>query len=85
MNSWRKFDMTGCEMAYHPAVDAIAVFVLPKIPDAPDTLIHAGKARTLLEQCNANVVHEAQLASRGYVQDDGTWKLPDMALLTQAG
>ena len=57
------FDMTGCEIAYHPVVDAIGI----RLPNIPDTLIHAGGADPA---AIANVV-TAQLQSRGYVQDDG--------------
>ena len=67
-----KFDMTGCEMAYHPEVDAIGI----RLPGIPDTLIHAGGANPV---AIANVVTE-QLRSRGYVQDDGTM-IVDMDLL----
>ena len=67
-----KFDMTGCEMAYQPSVDAIGI----RLPDIPDTLFGASGADPVTI---ANVVAK-QLASRGYMQDDGT-KIVDMALL----
>ena len=67
-----KVDMTGCELAYHPAVDAIGI----RLPDIPDTLIHAGSADPA---AIANVVTE-QLRSRGYIQDDGG-SIVDMDLL----
>ena len=64
-----KIDMRGCEMAYLPAVDAIAI----SLPDIPDTLFHAAGADPVTI---ANVATE-QLLSRGYVQDDGT-RIVDM-------
>ena len=59
-----KVDMTGCQLAYHPAVDAIGI----RLDAIPDTLIHAGGADPA---AIANVVAD-QLHSRGYLQDDGT-------------
>ena len=66
------FDMKGCEMAYHPAADAIGI----RLPNISDTLFGASHVNPVTI---ANVVSK-QLASRGYMQDDGT-KIVDMALL----
>ena len=67
-----KVDMTGCQLAYYPEFDAIGI----RLDAIGDTLIHAGGADPAVI---ANVVAK-QLASRGYMQDDGT-KIVDMALL----
>ena len=68
-------NMKGCELSYLPVVDAICI----RLPDIPDTLIHAGGANPV---AIANVIGE-QLASRGYMQDDGT-KFVDMDQLLGA-
>ena len=67
-----KLNMTGCELSYHPSVDAIGI----RLPDIPDTLVSASGVNPVLI---ANVVSK-QLASRGYMQDDGT-EIVDMTLL----
>ena len=59
-----KVDMSGCQLAYLPQVDAINV----RMDSIPDILVHAGGADPA---AIANVVTE-QLRSRGYIQDDGT-------------
>ena len=59
-----KVDMSGCQLAYLPQVDAIDV----RMDSIPDILVHAGGADPA---AIANVVTE-QLRSRGYIQDDGT-------------
>ena len=60
-----KVDMTGCQLGYHSAVDAISI----RLDATGDMLIHhaggADPARI------ANVV-KTQLLERGYLQDDGT-------------
>ena len=58
-----KVDMTVCELAYLPEVDAISI----RLASIPDTLIHAGGADPA---AIGNVVTD-QLHSRGYLQDDG--------------
>ena len=58
-----KVDMSGCQLAYLPQVDAINV----RMDSIPDILVHAG---VLNPAAIANVVTE-QLRSRGYIQDDG--------------
>ena len=58
-----KVDMSGCQLAYLPQVDAINV----RMDSIPDILVHAGGADPA---AIANVVTE-QLRSRGYIQDDG--------------
>ena len=58
-----KVDMTVCELAYLPEVNAISI----RLDSIPDTLIHAGGADPA---AIGNVVTD-QLRSRGYLQDDG--------------
>ena len=59
-----KFDMTGCEMAYHPEVDAIGI----RMDAIDDVLIFNGGAAPAQI---ANVVTQV-LRERGYLKDDGT-------------
>ena len=60
-----KVDMTGCQLAYYPEVDAIG-FRMDAIDD--DVLIFNGGAAP---DKIANVVTE-QLRERGYIQDSGS-------------
>ena len=62
--SLTKVDMTGCQLRYLPAVDAISVH----LEAIGDTLIHAGGADPA---AIANVV-KSQLVNRGYLGDGGT-------------
>ena len=59
-----KVDMTGCQLAYYPEVDAIGI----RLDAIGDTLIYtAGSSPSLI----ANVVNQV-LRERGYLKDDGT-------------
>ena len=59
-----KMDMSGCQLGYLPAVDAITI----RLDATDDFLIHAGGADPAMI---ANVV-KTQLLERGYLQDDRT-------------
>ena len=59
-----KVDMSGCQLGYHPSVDAITI----RLDATGDILVHAGGADPARI---ANVV-KTQLLSGGYLQDDGT-------------
>ena len=59
-----KVDMRGCQLGYHPSVDAITI----RLDATGDILIHAGGADPAMI---ANVV-KTQLLEGGYLQDDGT-------------
>ena len=59
-----KVDMSGCQLGYHSAVDAISI----RLNATDDILIHAGGADPAQI---ANVV-KTQLLERGYLKDDGT-------------
>ena len=70
-----KVDMRGCQLGYHPAVDAITI----RLDATGDILLHAGGADPARI---ANVV-KTQLLERGYLHDDGT-VLVDMEKLLGA-
>ena len=59
-----KVDMSGCQLGYHPSVDAIDIR-LDAVADI--ILVHAGGADPARI---ANIVKD-QLGARGYLQDDG--------------
>ena len=59
-----KVNMSGCQLGYHPSVDAITI----RLDATGDMLIHAGGADPAMI---ANVV-KAKLLEGGYLQDDGT-------------
>ncbi len=59
-----KVDMRGCQLGYHPSVDAITI----RLDATGDILIHAGGADPAMI---ANIV-KTQLLAGGYLQDDGT-------------
>ena len=58
-----KVDMSGCQLGYHPQVDAISI----RLNATGDILVHAGGADPAKI---ANVVKD-QLRAGGYLQDDG--------------
>ena len=58
-----KVNMGGCQLGYHPAVDAISI----RLNATGDILVHAGGADPARI---ANIVKD-QLGAGGYLQDDG--------------
>ena len=58
-----KVDMSGCQLGYHPAVDAISI----RLNATGDILMNAGGADPARI---ANIVKD-QLGAGGYLQDDG--------------
>ncbi len=59
-----KVNMSGCQLGYHPSVDAITI----RLDATGDILIHAGGADPA---AIANVV-KSHLLEHGYLNDDGT-------------
>ena len=58
-----KVDMSGCQLGYHPSVDAIFI----RLNATGDILVHVGGADPARI---ANIVKD-QLGAGGYLQDDG--------------
>ena len=58
-----KVDMSGCQLGYHPSVDAMSI----RLNATGDILVHAGGADPARI---ANIVKD-QLEAGGYLQDDG--------------
>ena len=59
-----KVNMSGCQLGYHPSVDAITI----RLDTTGDILIHAGGADPAMV---ANIV-TSQLLKGGYINNDGT-------------
>ena len=59
-----KVNMSGCQLGYHPPVDAITI----RLDTTRDILIHAGGADPAMV---ANIV-TSQLLKGGYINNDGT-------------
>ena len=59
-----KVSMSGCQLAYHPTVDAMSI----RLDATGDILIHAGGA----DPAKIGNIVKDQLLAGGYLQDDGT-------------
>ena len=59
-----KVDMSGCQLGYHPDVDAMSI----RLNATGDILVHAGGA----DPARIGNIVKSRLLERGYLSDDGT-------------